>query len=260
MPNATKKRAREKVVMEPVADQDKKNKNAFIRVFERHILSGFFKPGDRLPPERDLARDYSISRPIIHEGLLDLSRKGFVTISPRRGTFVNDYRKVGSPELISSIFNQTEGRLSPSMYRSLKDFRLIFESEAAGQAAIKRSEADLEAFKALLAEERDLLSSWQEAPAPSHPITAADIDFRFLSALAVASGNEMFPLVLNSLRKVHIAIMERHLTDVDKARAIFATHPPLVEALAAKKQGEAKERIIGLIEASTQALTSIVAT
>ena len=80
-------------------------KEVFISRFEDLILTGKLAIGQRLPPERELAVQLGVSRPVVHEGLLDLSVKGLVTMKPRAGTVVNDYRKEGSLFMLESIFN-----------------------------------------------------------------------------------------------------------------------------------------------------------
>ncbi len=215
-------------------ERDKKearNKNSFIRGFESLILSGRYHPGDRIPAERELSKSYHISRPIIHEGLLDLARKGFVTISPRRGTFVNDFRKLGSPELLASLFTFSEGRLDRKIYDSLLDFRLLFEAEAVRKAVVKHSETDLSYLKALVAEEAELLDSMSEEFSPLHPTGAADLDFRFHAALMTASGNDVYPMLFNSFRKISMAILERHFKEPGAAAPIFSLHRSLVDCI-----------------------------
>src|SRR5262245_2831174 len=47
---------------------------------EREILEGKLKPGDRLPPERDLQTRFGVGRPAIREALITLQRSGLVEI------------------------------------------------------------------------------------------------------------------------------------------------------------------------------------
>lgn len=45
---------------------------------ERRILEGSLKPGDRLPPERELATEFGVSRPSLREAIRKLASKGLV--------------------------------------------------------------------------------------------------------------------------------------------------------------------------------------
>jgi DNA-binding FadR family transcriptional regulator len=216
--------------------QEGRAKRSFIRGFESLILSGRYKPGDRIPAERDLAKDYRLSRPVIHEGLLELAGKGFVTISPRRGTFVNDFRRLGSLDSLASLFTFTEGRLSERMHESLLEFRLHFELEAARKAAQRRSQADLEYLDSLLKEEAELVESVREGESPLHPESAADLDFRFHLAVALASGNEVYPMLFNSFRKLNLAILRKHYEERSRIAHGFSLHPDLASAIRAQDQ------------------------
>ena len=92
-------------------------KEACVQRLEGLILSGEWQMGMRLPSERDLAAEMNISRPVLHEALVDLEAKGLVSIAARRGVFVSDYRTSGSCALLSSLFSYTAAawtRLSPS--------------------------------------------------------------------------------------------------------------------------------------------------
>ncbi len=53
-------------------------KDVFIKRFEELILSGKFPVGQKLPSERELALQLGVSRPIVHEGLVDLAQAGVV--------------------------------------------------------------------------------------------------------------------------------------------------------------------------------------
>ena len=52
------------------------------------VLSGELAPNDRLPPERQLALEFGVSRPIIREALRALVERGLIDVEPSRGAFV----------------------------------------------------------------------------------------------------------------------------------------------------------------------------
>src|SRR5688572_13335863 len=47
---------------------------------QREILQGALKPGDRLPPERDLQSRFGVGRPAVREALITLQRSGLIEI------------------------------------------------------------------------------------------------------------------------------------------------------------------------------------
>jgi len=67
------------------------------------IVSGRYRPNDRLPADYDLAKEYKTSRLTVHRALHELASEGLIRRSPRRGTLVADPSKhiVGMVALIS---------------------------------------------------------------------------------------------------------------------------------------------------------------
>ena len=57
----------------------------FVQQVENMILSGELRPGDQLPPARELSARMGVSRPVISAGLIELEKLGFVEIRPRQG-------------------------------------------------------------------------------------------------------------------------------------------------------------------------------
>ncbi|TYK94049.1 FadR family transcriptional regulator, partial [Streptococcus pyogenes] len=57
---------------------------------EALILEGVLRPGDRLPGERDLARQFEVSRPILRDALKALEMRGLLTTRHGGGTHVAD--------------------------------------------------------------------------------------------------------------------------------------------------------------------------
>ena len=58
------------------------------------LMSGQLKPGDKLPAEMSLMKQFDVSRPVLREALSSLETLEIITRRPRGGTFINN--KVGS--------------------------------------------------------------------------------------------------------------------------------------------------------------------
>lgn len=57
---------------------------------EKRILEGSLKPGDRLPPERELAAELGVSRPSLREAIQKLASKGMLQSRQGGGTYVTN--------------------------------------------------------------------------------------------------------------------------------------------------------------------------
>ncbi|HEY9573940.1 MAG TPA: winged helix-turn-helix domain-containing protein, partial [Lachnospiraceae bacterium] len=86
----------------------------FIKDLESKILSGRMSVGDKLPPERELATSMGVSRAVVNTGISSLAKKGFLTVKPRVGTFVADYRRLGTLDTLIAIMNYNGGSLKHS--------------------------------------------------------------------------------------------------------------------------------------------------
>jgi DNA-binding FadR family transcriptional regulator len=225
-------------------------KDEFIERFETLILSGKFRPGDRVPSERDLGVLFGISRPVVHEGLRTLESRGLVTIESRKGVRVNDYRREGSIEMLLSILNFAGGRLSPTLFNGVLEMRLLFEVETAGLAAKRRSQENLAELRASLEHER--------AAGPMSARAVADIDFAFHISIAIASGNEIYPLLMNSFRRIYQDILEAFYADESVIGPVFTFHSRIAEAIEHRDEAGARGAMLELLNFSETNLRRIL--
>ena len=79
-------------------------KDMFLAQIEEMILSGELKPGDKLPTEREIADAMSISKTIVHEGIRELARMGFLDVISRQGVYVADYASTGNLDTLHPQF------------------------------------------------------------------------------------------------------------------------------------------------------------
>jgi DNA-binding FadR family transcriptional regulator len=138
------------------------------------IANGTFAPGDKLPSENELIRQYEVSRTVVREAISGLRADGILVTRQGVGAFVT---------------NQMAKRLEPFNPEDLQavlhmlEFRMAIETEAARCAAERRTEADL----------AELQACFEELSA--HALDAKQFitpDYKFHLAIARAAHNPYF--------------------------------------------------------------------
>jgi GntR family transcriptional regulator, transcriptional repressor for pyruvate dehydrogenase complex len=157
------------------------------RQIEKAILEGRLKPGEGLPPERELARSFNVSRPILREALYILEINGYITIQQGRGTFVKDP--------INDILNLPLADWLKDNYQLVEEFyeaRLAIEPFCAALASQRASEREIAHLRDLIKRAEQIVD---EKNLPSY--VALDIDFH--SCIAHMSENSYLQKMLESL-------------------------------------------------------------
>ncbi len=216
-------------LLEPITTESLKD--VFVTRFESLILSGKLKIGQKLPSERELAVQLGVSRPVVHEGLVDLSSKGLITLKPRSGATVNDFRREGSPSILMSLFNYHEGKLDTKILNSVLSLRILFEVETAKLAAIHRTKIQLEEFEEILRKEETI---------SHHDVEGlAELDFNFHHLITIASDNLIYPLLLNSMKLIYTNLSSQFYSDPLVIPKTFSYHEEMVEAIKEKNTSTA---------------------
>ncbi len=142
-------------------------------------MSGKYKPGERLPSERDLAAAFGVSRPTIREAMISLEIRGLAESRHGSGIYVADgaHTHEGGGDLDIGAFELTEARR-------------LFEGEAAALAATTIGEDGLEELERIVAEMVD------ENARKQQDWTA---DRRFHVAIARATRNTAIATVIEQL-------------------------------------------------------------
>jgi GntR family transcriptional regulator, hexuronate regulon transcriptional repressor len=108
----------------------------------KSIAAGDFKPGDRLPAERDLAEQFDVSRTTIREAIIALEIQGVVEVRIGSGVYVTKSQPKGKALPIEMDIGAFE----------LTEARLLLEGEVAALAAVNATEADIADLERLLLE------------------------------------------------------------------------------------------------------------
>ena len=112
------------------------------------LKNGIYKIGDRLPPERDIAETFSVSRTVVREALIMLELENLIEVKKGSGVYVINY-----PEEVLSEKNRKieEDDFGPF---ELLQARQLIESNIAAFAASQIVKADIVELRAILEQER----------------------------------------------------------------------------------------------------------
>src|SRR5690349_2246029 len=94
------------------------------------IMTRAWKPGDRIPPEKELAARFGVGRSTIREAIKSLVILGVIDARPGDGSFIRE----GTSDLLSGAF-QWGMMLTEQNLGDLVDMRILIEVECAGRAA-----------------------------------------------------------------------------------------------------------------------------
>jgi GntR family transcriptional regulator, transcriptional repressor for pyruvate dehydrogenase complex len=154
------------------------------------IAAGALKPGDRLPPEPQLAVRFGVSRPTLRQALKTLEAAGILESRPRRGTTLAR----SSPRSLGPFFG-AHLALAGIPLVAVAEARAALEQSLARLAARKRRAGDLAAMRAALEEQEASVNKDQDIAAEQ----------RFHGAILEAARNP----VMSAFREILSLYFER---------------------------------------------------
>jgi GntR family transcriptional regulator, transcriptional repressor for pyruvate dehydrogenase complex len=190
----------------------------------RRLLDYFtgdaMQPGDRLPPERQIAASMGVGRSAVREALAALELLGVVDVRPGSGTYLRGKASELLPQTLSwGILMGAEKT------RELIDVRHGLEVQAARLAA-QSTDADV-------VTKLELELAAMEANMSDFPAFVA-ADMRFHQALAAAANNSVLEDLLQSVRSLLRVWVDRALNDTDHATITCGEHGAILDAVRAQ--------------------------
>lgn len=198
---------RRRRVFEQVADQIK-----------REILAGNLKSGDRLPPERELAQQFGVSRVTARQALTLLMAEGLIENHVGRGTFL---RADADGFTISSL----AGSLVPERkWEHEMQMRELIEPQAARLAAqaAPANPRGVAALAAIVEQQRRVLRDAQAFAAE---------DTAFHTAIAKLTGNPLLVRIVNILHTMTVPTRVDSLASEDGRRKSLEDHIRILDAI-----------------------------
>lgn len=188
------------------------------------IISGKFKPGDKLPPEREMVEQFQVSRVTVREALRSIQHLGLISI--KRGIQAGAYVSGPNPEPITRSF-QNLIAMRKVTSTNLIDVRLMIEPEVARIAATQHTDEDIKMLCELLDRaERRVRFSCKEA-----------------RLINVQFHNEVAKIIKNPI----LLFISESVTQIFSAALIEITRGEINE-----------EKVLELISQHREILTSII--
>jgi GntR family transcriptional regulator, sialic acid-inducible nan operon repressor len=197
---------------------------------QKEILHGTLKPGDRLPPERDLQLKFGVGRPAIREALISLQNQGLVEImngAPARVAMPTAEGVLqGMFPAVIQMLSTVEGQ------KHFQDLRLFFEVGLARRAALTVTDHDLVKLKVALDANKAAIGNRMR-------FIETDVAYHFV--LAETTQNPVFSALhdgMSSWLKQQRVIT---LDQPDQERIAFAAHQKIYKAIAARDPDAAEK-------------------
>src|SRR3954468_10699675 len=192
------------------------------------IASNKLKPGDTLPPERELGKQFGVSRTVIREAVRALAAKGMLEVRSGSGVRII---AVDEKTVRESMRHFVQG--SDLDYGKVDEVRLVLEVAAAGLAAERASAEDIAAMDDAIAALENECSDLDKS---------VEHDLAFHRAIATATHNELFLVLHDSMGEMLIEVRRRNLSKGrDERRLVVGMHRRIRDGIAAHDADAARE-------------------
>lgn len=197
------------------------------------IVDGKLNPGDKLPGERKLIEMLGVGRSSLREALNRLETLGYIEVHKRKGNFVKSVDSTFTSDPLKRLIQGDVRRIV-----QLYDIRRDLEKASAYNAALHRTEDDIEAIRQALTMFRrpsgEARFSW-------------DADQKFHIAIAHATQNFLRVHVITSIFDFSYEFLQPLLQDAfehEDNRAVVLSHHEAIFAAIEKQDAEqARDRM-----------------
>lgn len=206
------------------------------------IISGELKPGDRLPPERELAEQFGVSRTVIRDAIKTLSGRGIVQVRRGAGIFVATAEEtiLGRLGELANVIP-----LRGAGLRDLFDVRKVLEVQGAEWATQRRSAHQVDRLRSIVedayrhSEDLDVLS---------------ERDAQFHVAIAEASQNLVLVRVMLALLDLLEAARRETLAIPGRPRLSLDQHENVLKEIEARDPKGAHRAMLEHLTSVEQAI------
>jgi len=198
------------------------------------------RPGDKLPSERELGEQFGVSRTVIREAVRAVAAKGIIEVRTGSGLRV----AAVDASMVSEAMNLFLRGHESLDYDKIHEVRAMLELQIAEFAAERATDADIEHLTEACEELGAVLDD---------PERASRADVAFHRAVAEATHNELYLVILDALGDVLLDIRRATLHLDGRPRQTLLAHRSILERIAARDGEGAREAMRDHLQESQQA-------
>jgi GntR family transcriptional repressor for pyruvate dehydrogenase complex len=174
---------------EVVPVQSMRTFESVVRQIREHIARGHLKPGDKLPPERQLAEQLQVGRNAVREALRNLENAGLIVTErgAKGGAFI---READAGRMAQAVDDMVQ--LGSISVDDLTELRIHLLDAVVRLACERATDADIAALQ-------DLADKTAGTVKDSNDEGRLRYSLEFYRALAAATGNRAFSMVVESI-------------------------------------------------------------
>jgi DNA-binding FadR family transcriptional regulator len=181
----------------PVTFRPIHTRRAFEEICERireQLALGVLKPGDKLPPERELAQQLGVSRNVLREALRSLEMAGILRLQKgvKGGAFIREGDTSRMNEVMRDMLS-----LGTISVRELSEARINVIDLVVRLACVSARQRDFEALEANI-ERTDI------ATREGRLLDRVECSREFYQLLAESTGNKVIAMMVNSVTEIHM--------------------------------------------------------
>src|ERR1700742_762806 len=202
-------------VAPPVTFRPIRTRRAFEEICARireQLALGVLKPGDKLPPERDLAQQLGVSRNVLREALRSLEMAGVLRLQKgvKGGAFIRE----GDTDRMTVVMRDMLSLVTISV-RELSEARIHVLDLVVRLACANARQSDFEAIEANI--ERTELATRQ-----GRLLDRVECSREFYRLLAASTGNKVIAMIVDSVTEIHMRFVYAKLVSSGVAMARLA--------------------------------------
>jgi len=200
----------------------------------QQIIKGQYGIGDILPTEDRLSEEMQVSRGVLREAIQVLAQKGLIQTRPRIGSQIlprKNWNLFDADVLVWRL--QIEDKTT--FLQDVTDVRRLIESEAAKQAAIRATDAEIDDIKTVLGQLQEMLND----PTNYDYDAYLALDIRFHAMILEASHNDLLAQIGRTIRDAVHQARKIDTNDIGIQRESLPYHAAISENIEKKDPGAA---------------------
>lgn len=193
------------------------------------IVNGDLRPGDILPPERDLMNSLSVSRPSLREALNSLAAMGFIEITQRQRTVI---KSLASGRMLEPLHHLLKDDIETAY--DLIEVRKAIETWSAYFAAERATDSDIIRIE-------ECISSMKKKMDEGINVVKEDADFHL--AISEATHNKIQTHLMSSIYDILKESIGKYYEKI-KPRDIYNQHHNVLKAIKKRDCDLARKRML----------------